>query len=104
MTEGRCEVRKQVECRASFHVEDVSGEGVAYNLSERGCAISSPVSVPDEGYASLVLQLPGQVEPIHIDLARVRWAMRQEFGLEFRIVSKGAKQQLLKSLALARAA
>lgn len=104
MTEGRCEVRTKVECRVSFNVEDVSGEGVAYNLTERGCAISSTVSVPDDGYASLIIELPGQAEPAHIDLARVRWAMRQEFGLEFRIVNRSAKEQLLKCLALAQAA
>lgn len=104
MTESRCEIRRTVECRTCFHVEDVSGEGIAYNLSERGCAISSAQTVPDEGYASLTLELPGQREPVQIELARVRWATRQEFGVEFRIMSRVAKQQLQRCLALAQAA
>lgn len=86
------------------YVEEVSGEGIAFNLSERGCAISSAISVSDEGYASLILELPRQREPTHIGLARVRWAMRQEFGVEFHIVSQRAKQQLLKCVVLAQAA
>ena len=104
MAEGRRVPRHHVECPVSFAIEDVAGEGVVYNLTDRGCAIASAVSVPDDGYASASITLPGQLEPVVVELARVRWATRQEFGLEFRIVSRAAKHRLQKFLSLAQAA
>ncbi len=96
MTEGRRVPRHPVECPASFAIEDVAGEGVVYNLTDHGCAIASAVSVPDDGYASVSITLPGQSEPVVVELARVRWVTRQEFGLEFRIMSRTAKHRLQK--------
>lgn len=104
MAEERRVPRHSVECPATFVVEDVDGAGVVFNLSEQGCAIASAVSVPDEGYASVSITLPGQADPALVELARVRWATRQEFGLEFRIVSRAARRRLQRFLSLDQAA
>lgn len=104
MTEGRRIPRHPAECPASFAVEDVFGVGVVYNLSDQGCAVTSAVSVPDEGYASVSITLPGEADPVLVELARVRWATRQEFGLEFRIISHAEKRRLQRFLSLDQAA
>jgi hypothetical protein len=96
--------RLSVQCPVSFAIEDVEGTGTAFNLSEYGCAVTTSVPVPDEGYASAAITIPGQAEPIMIDLARVRWASPTAFGLEFRILRHNSRKRLLRFLALAQAA
>lgn len=104
MPELRRQPRFQVNCPVSFVVEDEAGVGVIYNLSEEGCAIESDVSVPQEGYASVSLTIPGASDPVVVDLARVRWVTRHEFGLEFRIISQAARKHIRRYLLLDQAA
>ncbi len=93
-----------MNCPATFIVEDVEGVGTIDNLSERGCAISSTVVVPGEGYATVSITLPDQAEPLCVDLARVRWATQTGFGLEFRMLSHAARQRLMRFLTVPKAA
>jgi hypothetical protein len=104
MEDGRRYPRHKADWPVVFTVEDVRGTGVVYNLSEHGCAIATDVSVPDDGYASLSITLPGNREPVVVELARVRWATRREFGLEFRILNRDGKRRLARFLALDLAA
>lgn len=96
--------RHDVHCPVAFVVEDVEGAGTVYNLSERGCAISTPVPVPSQGYASAAITLPDQPEPVQVELARVCWSTRTEFGLEFRILGRQARKRLMQFLFGAKAA
>ena len=98
MPELRRQPRFQVNCPVSFVVEEEAGIGVVYNLSEEGCAIESEVCVPQEGYASVSLAIPGAPDPVVIELARVRWVTRHEFGLEFRIISQAARNRIRRYL------
>ncbi|MEQ1796262.1 MAG: PilZ domain-containing protein [Nitrospira sp.] len=104
MQELRSQPRFHVNCPVSFVVEDVAGTGVIFNLSEEGCAIESDVCVPQEGYASASLTIPGTSDPVVVDLARVRWVTRHEFGLEFRIISQAARKHIRRYLLLDQAA
>jgi hypothetical protein len=104
MLNRRRSIRLTVECPVSFAIEDVEGTGTVYNLSHDGCAVSTSVAVPDEGYASASLTLPGQAEPVLVDLARVRWATPTGFGLEFRILQPSSRKRLLRFIACAKAA
>jgi len=104
MPELRHQPRFQVNCPVSFVVEDEAGIGVVCNLSEKGCAIESDVRVPQEGYASASLTIPGTSDPVLIELARVRWVTRHAFGLEFRIISRAGRKRIRRYLLLDQAA
>jgi PilZ domain len=104
MHEHRQIPRYQVECPVTFVVEDVPGTGTVFNLSEEGCAIETAVGVPTDGYISLSITLPDDMEPVVVDLARVRWVTRSEFGCEFRILSRSARKRLERYLLRDRAA
>ncbi len=96
--------RNRVECPVFFAVEDVSGAGMVFNLSDEGCAVESVIAVPHDGYASLSLTLPGEIEPVVIELARIRWVTQTAFGCQFRILSHTARKRLQRYLSLDRAA
>ncbi len=104
MQDQRHTPRYRVECPVSFAVEDVSGTGTVFNLSEEGCAIESGIGIPHDGYASLSLILPGDLEPVTVELARIRWVAQTGFGCEFRILSRAARARLQRYLCLDRAA
>ena len=98
MQENRLVPRHRVDCPVTFVVEDVAGTGTVFNLSEQGCAIESLAPVPNEGYASVSITLPDQADPVVVELARLRWVTRVEFGLEFRILSRTARRRLQRFL------
>lgn len=104
LQENRLVSRHRVNCPASFAVEDVSGTGTVYNLSEQGCAIESSTAIPDGGYASVSFTLPDHSDPVVVELARVRWVTRGEFGLEFRIVGRSSRRRLQRYLYMDQAA
>lgn len=74
------------------------GEGVVYNLSKGGCAIRSKHLVWPGIYLSLRLHLPRATEPVIIDMAVVRWAEAQQFGLEFMLVKEGEEARVSRFL------
>jgi hypothetical protein len=104
MPEDRLALRHRVDCPIEFVVEDVAGAGTVFNLSEQGCAVESSAPVPGDGYASACITLPGQADPVVVDLACVRWMTRTEFGLEFRILSRTARRRLQRFLLADQAA
>lgn len=104
MQNRRSMPRQSFSCPVRFVVEDIAGEGTVTNLSEGGCAIASPVEVPEKGYAAAIIRAPGLSGPIVIELARIRWRTQQEFGLEFRIVTESARRMIHQALVMARAA
>ena len=57
-----------------------------------------------DGYASLAITLPGEIEPLCVELARVRWVAPKAFGLEFRMLSQAARKRLVRFLCATRAA
>ena len=62
---------------------DTEGEGSVINLSLKGCMVESDAGVKVGDAMSLILLLPGEESPTTVDLALVRWAKGQCFGLEF---------------------
>lgn len=69
---------------------ETEGEGSVINLSMKGCKVESDAGVKVGDAMSLILLLPGEQAPTAVDLALVRWAKGQWFGLEF--VSLGATE------------
>ena len=78
----------------NFSTDDIDGAGLVYNLAVGGCAVETEHSVGDHGYISLTITLVPGSPPVSIELAKLRWATRREFGVEFLTVSGGDARRL----------
>lgn len=72
------------------------GTGTVFNLSASGCKIESASHVETGDYVKLELHIPGKKAPIQVNLASVRWAMGQDFGLEFIAIQSEEHERLLE--------
>ncbi len=95
MTTARRHPRGPVECPVTFYLEDgTPGTGRLYDLSQAGCGIVSELHAVTGSYVVLSIGLPNTASSISVELARVRWAMRQEFGVEFILIPRADKVKL----------
>lgn len=100
MTIPRRHPRGPVECPVTFYLEDgTPGTGRLYDLSQAGCGIVSELHAMQGSYVVLSIGLPDPSSVISVELARVRWAMRQEFGVEFILIPRADKAKLDQFLA-----
>ncbi len=90
----RRDVRYQVQCPVAFVVDGKPGEGTTFNLSRGGCAIETDMYAAIDDPVSLHITVSNQPTPIVIELGKVRWATRREFGVEFMVVEGASKQRL----------
>jgi c-di-GMP-binding flagellar brake protein YcgR len=90
----RRDVRYQVRCPATFVVDGKPGEGVTFNLSRGGCAIETEMFTAVDDPVSVQIIVSSQSTPIMIELGKVRWSTRKEFGVEFMVVENKSKRQL----------
>lgn len=98
--EYRKHKRKPVELHISFAGEHVVGKGTVLNISPAGCGVSSQQKVTVGAFLEVLLHLPGGQDLIKIDVAVVRYAIPDRFGLDFLQIAPGEQQklkQLLKS-------
>ncbi|MFO0730762.1 MAG: PilZ domain-containing protein [Nitrospiraceae bacterium] len=72
--------------------------GAVINLSSKGCKVESEASVKVGDAMSLIILLPGQPAPASIDLALVRWAKGDCFGLEFISITPADAKRLQEFL------
>lgn len=90
----RRDVRYQVKCPVAFVVDGKPGEGATFNLSRGGCAIETDLYVGADDPVSLQITVSSQPTPITIELGKVRWATRREFGVEFMVVESASQRRL----------
>ncbi len=91
----RRDPRHRVRFASSFSVARVAeADGVAVDLSLRGCRISSKTPVTPWTTLELHISLPGQRWPLKISQVGVRWAEAGEFGVEFVVMPDEAQQRL----------
>lgn len=91
--------RYQVDCPVQIvHEEDFTGEGRVINLSITGCAIRSQTRVEEGDLVSLQLQVVPTSPALQIEMARVRWAKNDEFGIEFLFLYEKERKALLRFL------
>ncbi|HKT34621.1 MAG TPA: PilZ domain-containing protein [Nitrospira sp.] len=91
--------RYQVDCPVQFtHEGDDSGEGRVINISLNGCAIRSSARVEEGDLIALQLELAPTAQIIQIEMARVRWAKNDEFGIEFLFTYEKERKVLLRFL------
>ena len=79
----RKHVRFQVELRCAFVGDQFTGEGTVLDLSMEGCRVRSDTPVLNGVYMEVFITLLGQIPPLPIELAVVRWSPGAVFGLEF---------------------
>ena len=96
----RRDVRYQVKCPVTFVVDGKPGDGLTFNLSCSGCAIETEMFAAVDDPVSLQITVSTQPTPITIELGKVRWSTRREFGVEFMVVEGASKRRLDEFLLL----
>src|SRR5918996_84211 len=90
----RRDVRYEVRCPVAFVVDGKPGEGSTFNLSRGGCAIETELFTAVDDPVSLQITVSKQPTPIVIELGKVRWSTRREFGVEFMVVEGPSRRRL----------
>lgn len=86
--------RFQVELGSSFAGDQYTGQGTVLNLSMEGCSMRSDTPFLKGAYVELFVNLLGQLPPLHVELAVIRWSVESVFGLEFIRISDGHQARL----------
>ena len=86
--------RYPLQCPISFTGDQLVGEGTVLNVSLGGWKVASAQPVHPGSCFALKIALPDQHAPMKIELATVRWATGQEFGLESVHTDPQAKARL----------
>jgi hypothetical protein len=86
----------EVSC-AGYELQGIA-DGVMCNLSKRGSAVRSPFAVQPGAEVALYIHTPNDTTPIVIDLAKVCWVGRDEFGAEFLLIRQPNELRKLNRL------
>lgn len=86
--------RFYLELRCSFVYDQSIREGAAIDLSMEGCRIRSSELLVRGQYVELFIYLLGQIPPLPVELAVVRWSTGTECGLEFIRIADGHQARL----------
>ena len=92
--ERRKHPRYRVEYVIQVSGERSHGQGVAQDLSVTGCRARTPVGVTTGVSVGLLIDVPRYDNPLHVDMAIVRWAREQEFGMEFISMAADSQKRL----------
>ncbi len=101
---GRQYVRQPVDRRqyqrlatnfpVSFSWEQVSGEGIATNISLGGCKLETNVQLVQGALLQLQLQVPGCEPEIQVEAAVVRTIQSESVGVQFLQLTESEKKRL----------
>lgn len=86
--------RYHVELRCTFVGDRYSGKGTVLDLSMEGCRLRCDMSFLKGAYIELFVALLGQIPPLPIELAVIRWSAGPLFGLEFIRIANGHHARL----------
>jgi PilZ domain len=92
--ERRKHPRYRVEFVLSLLAERSHGQGVAQDLSITGCRARSPVGITKGVSVGLLIDVPRYDNPLHVNVAIIRWAKEEEFGMEFISMAPENQQRL----------
>lgn len=92
--ERRKHVRYRVEYVLSLLGEKARGQGLVQDLSLSGCRARSPIGMSAGDSVGLLIDVPRFDNPLHVDVAIVRWAKDQECGMEFIRMAADTQQRL----------
>lgn len=96
MIECREYTRTPVDMLVSFTDTNTTDmrEGTMFDLSARGCAVTSMSSVQPGSAVRIHIKATGLGSPITIEAAAVRWSGGGEFGVEFLGLSEIDRRRL----------
>jgi c-di-GMP-binding flagellar brake protein YcgR len=96
MIECREYTRTPVDMLVSFSDTDTTDmrEGTMFDLSARGCAVTSMSSVQPGSAVKILIRETDLGAPITIESAAVRWSGGGEFGVEFLGLSEIDQRRL----------
>ena len=77
----RLHQRLPVHCLVHIQSDDAIGTGTVWNVSLRGCRISTPMSLSVGTRVGLVILLPEPSGPTLVKTAQVCWMRGPEYGL-----------------------
>lgn len=86
--------RYHVELRCAFAGDRYTGEGTVLDLSMEGCSVRSDTPFLKGAYIELFITLLGQIPPLPIELAVIRWSAGPLSGLEFIRIADGHHARL----------
>jgi PilZ domain-containing protein len=86
--------RFQVELHCVFAGDQATGEGTVLDLAMEGCRVRSDTPAPNGAYVEVFITLHGQIVPLFIELAVIRWSAGPLFGLEFIRIAEGHQARL----------
>ncbi len=92
----RQHLRYLIHCAISLKVNNHDEQGTLVNLSMSGCGVEGNESFQVGGLLTVVVHLPDGNPPMEIDLARVRWARGDKFGLQFLRLRPEERERLLR--------
>lgn len=75
--------RHEVQLPVSFSGDEILGKGSVFNIGVGGCAVKGDKNIRVGAFVELRIDLPHLDAPLPIDVAVVRWAIGQKFGLDF---------------------
>lgn len=75
--------RVELRCTLGFSSGEIEGDATITNISTGGCRAESDINLAEGLDVQLVLQLPGQSQPVKVERASVRWVSGRAFGLSF---------------------
>jgi hypothetical protein len=90
----RKHLRFHVELPCSFVGEWYDGKGTVLDLSMEGCRMRSAIPLLKGAYVDLFITLLGQIQPLPIELAVIRWSAGPVSGLEFIRIADGDQVRL----------
>jgi PilZ domain len=96
-TDRRAAQRVPVQIMVRFSATDSFqhvGHGVALDLSESGCKLCSAHVLPIGSFWDLYLTIPETSRPVLIAEVRVIWAVEDEYGIEFLLVTARERTRL----------
>ncbi len=102
--EQRKHDRVQVEYVASFSGEKIRAMGVVQDLSVAGCRARSSVVVNRGECFGVLIDVPRYENPLYVDLAVVRWAHDEQFGMEFIRMAPDGQHRLRELIGTIEAA
>jgi PilZ domain-containing protein len=86
--------RIAVELSASFSGASSRAQGLVLDLSLTGCRAHSTLAVKKDDCVGVLIEVPGDSDPLYITQATIRWVNAQEFGMEFLQMELTDRQRL----------
>ena len=98
--ESRKFPRVAVQLPLLFSGTEHARDGTILNISREGCMVTAEHVATPPAYVQLDMQLWEGQEPVHIELAAVRWASETRFGLEYIKLGSKQKERLASFMAM----